>query len=53
MPFTDLRPGEVLEVHFVAAWAEETPEGSPSTWFAVDQDHRALVAALEGGEVRS
>lgn len=47
VPFVGLGPQEVLEVHFIAAWAEGHTE-SPSTWFAVEQDHGYIVQVLEG-----
>lgn len=46
VPIAGLCPREVLEIHFVVAWADRYSEECPSTWFAVDQDHGYIVQAM-------
>jgi hypothetical protein len=48
VPIAELRPQEVLEIHFIVAWSDAYSEERPSTWFAVDQGHGYVVQSLEG-----
>lgn len=48
VPVSGMFPGEVIEVHFVVAWTDGDSHDSPSTWFAVDQNHKYVVQSLAG-----
>lgn len=46
VPFSCLKPPEVLQVQFVVAWASEHTEESPASWFAVEQRPAHLLRQL-------
>jgi hypothetical protein len=49
VPLSAIEPGERIEIHFIVAWAHDSPEsGHTSTWFAVDQSHRVVRDLLRG-----
>lgn len=48
---SELYPCETLEIHFLVAWTDGYSDCSPSTWFAVDQNHSLVVQSLVGAEV--
>jgi hypothetical protein len=50
VPFSYLEPGELLQIHFVVAWAGHYSDESPSTWFAVDQKPEHLLRQLTATE---
>ena len=49
VPLSHLEPQETVEVHFLVAWSEGHTDESPSTWFAVEQDHKYVVESLKAG----
>ena len=50
VPFSNVPAGSVLRLQFLLAWHDRYSDESPSTWFAVEQDHADVVAQLVGDD---
>lgn len=46
VPFSSLQPDEIVQVHFIVAWASHDQANRADTWFAVDQLPSALLRQL-------
>jgi hypothetical protein len=49
VPFSSLQAGEIVQVHFILAWATDDDPYRVDTWFAVDQHPAEILRQLCAG----
>lgn len=53
VPFSSLEPSELVQVHFVVAWADYDDPYRVDTWYAVDQSPAEILRQLAGARGRT